>query len=197
MKTSETTKHIFAAMVQAQRTCGKLEKTGKNAHLRTSYSTLDDILRALLGPATAAGLAIMQYVDGENLATRVVHGESGEWVETQTPMMIAKRDAQGMGSAMTYARRYALSAMFALNDSQFDDDGEGAKTKAQAAVAKSSHVVTDTVSDELEAVRSLDWSDFASARVAALDILRDATDAQTKKAIIDFVQAKKDEAKNA
>jgi hypothetical protein len=79
---------------------------------------------------------------------------------------------------------------------------EARTNKAQEAVTKAAQIVIDNaeiahVGDDLAAVQSLDWSDFASARVAALDILHRAQDAQTQKAIIAFVQAKKEEVQNA
>jgi hypothetical protein len=57
------------------------------------------------------------------LTTRLVH-ESGEWIEDTATLPLPKNDPQGYGSAMTYARRYALSAITGLY--QDDDDGNAA-----------------------------------------------------------------------
>ncbi len=58
------------------------------------------------------------------LTTIIVHAESGEWMESSYVMPVAKQnDPQAMGSAITYARRYALASIFNLNQEESDDDG--------------------------------------------------------------------------
>jgi len=70
-------------------------------------------------------LAISQFPDGDALTTIIVHSESGEWMESSYVMPVAKQnDPQAMGSAMTYARRYALGSILNLN---IDDDDDGEK----------------------------------------------------------------------
>ena len=59
------------------------------------------------------------------LVTKLTHAESGQWESSLAVVQLPKADPQGMGSAMTYARRYALTAMLGMVTE--DDDGEGAK----------------------------------------------------------------------
>ena len=59
------------------------------------------------------------------LVTKLTHAESGQWQSSLAVVPLPKADPQGMGSAMTYARRYALTAMLGMVTE--DDDGEGAK----------------------------------------------------------------------
>jgi hypothetical protein len=70
-------------------------------------------------------LAISQFPDGNALTTIILHADSGEWMESSYVMPVAKQnDPQAMGSAMTYARRYALGSILNLN---IDDDDDGEK----------------------------------------------------------------------
>jgi hypothetical protein len=59
------------------------------------------------------------------LVTKLTHVESGQWQSSLAVVPLPKADPQGMGSAITYARRYALTAMLGMVTE--DDDGEGAK----------------------------------------------------------------------
>jgi hypothetical protein len=78
-------------------------------------------------PLSKNGLAVIQTVKGHGeglfLETDLVHS-SGEWKRGIIPLLLMKRDMQGLGSAITYARRYGLSAMVGV--AQDDDDGNDA-----------------------------------------------------------------------
>ena len=64
------------------------------------------------------------------LLTKLTHAESGQWQGSLTVVPLPKTDPQGMGSAITYARRYALTAMLGMITE--DDDGESARAGTQA-----------------------------------------------------------------
>jgi hypothetical protein len=63
------------------------------------------------------------------LTTRLTHAESGQWRASLAVVPLPKADPQGYGSCVTYARRYALTAMLGMVAG--DDDGEGAKITPQ------------------------------------------------------------------
>lgn len=116
---------IYSALVkaQAQMRAAELDKT--NPHYKSKYASLASVWDAIRKPLTDAGLAITQtfsHSDGVLLmVTRLVH-TSGESIESVYPINPSRADAQGMGSAITYARRYAISAMVGLTA---DDDDDG------------------------------------------------------------------------
>lgn len=60
------------------------------------------------------------------LRTRLIHSETGEFIESTMPLILAKNDPQGQGSAITYARRYALAAIFGVTGEK-DDDGNSSR----------------------------------------------------------------------
>jgi hypothetical protein len=63
--------------------------------------------------------------------TTILLHESGQWMRATHPVPVSKRDAQGVGSALTYARRQALQAMLVIAAQGEDDDGEGAVGRGQ------------------------------------------------------------------
>lgn len=116
-------KTLFAALADAQSQLKGAVKDSTNPHFKSRYADLESVIEAMRAPFAANGLAFMQTVsdDSQFLKTIIVH-DSGESFTTQVPLIITKNDMQGVGSAITYARRYGLAA--ACGISQTDDDGE-------------------------------------------------------------------------
>lgn len=98
-------------------------KNATNPHFRNSYADLGGILDAIRTPLAEQGLSVLQLLGENNITTMLLH-TSGEYIETTTPLVITKLDAQGFGSAVSYQRRYALSAILSL--AAQDDDGNAA-----------------------------------------------------------------------
>lgn len=122
MNTSDSITELAKAVVQFHGTIGKIPKTDKNPFFKSKYASLSTILGAISGPLTDSGLAVIQTPHGCNeLTTRLIH-LSGEWIEDTYTMTPTKNDPQGLGSAITYQRRYALGAILSLN---IDDDDDG------------------------------------------------------------------------
>lgn len=126
MKTSELINELSAALAKAQAEIKDAVKDATNPHFRNEYASLASVLDAVRDPLSKNGLSVMQAPKiadpGMILVTRLAHS-SGQWVESETPLMLVKQDMQGFGSALTYARRYALAALCGV--SQVDDDAEG------------------------------------------------------------------------
>ena len=116
---------IFAAVVALQSEINNPKKS-KQGH-GYKYAELAQIIELSREPLATNGLAVAQYctaIDGQNyLVTQMIH-LSGQWLRGYYPLekagMRAVNDAQQMGAAMTYARRYNLAAM--LGVAQEDDD---------------------------------------------------------------------------
>lgn len=132
MKLSEKFDEILPAMHKARSQFVKVKKDRQNTHLKNKYATLDSVLDAITPALTENKLMIMQ--DGERIEstmrveTTVIH-ISGQWAKFYFDIPIVKNDPQGVGSAFTYGRRYALAAAFGL--SQADDDAQIAVKSAQ------------------------------------------------------------------
>lgn len=129
-------KQIAAALVKAQRAFGPALKTSLNPHLKAKYADLSEVIGAVIDGLNANGIFLMQSThereDGVVVETVFVH-ESGEFLSAgKLHVPASKQDAQGFGSALTYARRYSLMA--ACGVAPEDDDANAAsKPKTQAA----------------------------------------------------------------
>jgi hypothetical protein len=125
MNKSESIKNIAGALVKFQASVSKVAKEANNPFFKSKYASLANILDTIQKPLSECGLAISQFPDGDALTTIIVHSESGEWMESSYVMPVVKQnDPQAMGSAITYARRYALGSILNLN---IDDDDDGEK----------------------------------------------------------------------
>lgn len=128
MRTSESIKHIAPALLAAQKQMTFAAKDSKNPHFKSTYAGLPQVIDAIKSPLNDNGITFIQTptipeVDDVRLVlvTRLLH-ESGEWIEDTAICPMPKQDPQGLGSAMTYLRRYSLAAICGLY--QDDDDGE-------------------------------------------------------------------------
>ena len=131
MLTSESITAIMPAFIKAQGNFAPALKKAENPHFKSKFVALDGVIDAVSDALRAEGIAIMQQTDvtengGTILISRLIH-ESGEWIAGRYPVHPVKSDPQGEGSALTYARRYALMALVGIAPE--DDDGNAA-TKA-------------------------------------------------------------------
>lgn len=119
---------LAAAMNKAQSKLKNPPKDSVNPHFRSKYADLATVRDAVTPALTENGLAVMQFPceldDAPALTTLLTH-TSGEWVETTIRLRPGKLDPQGVGSALTYARRYALQALAGVAADD-DDDGHAA-----------------------------------------------------------------------
>lgn len=125
---------IASAFVKAQKAFGPALKSSTNPHFRSRYADLSACVEAVIDALNANGIALMQKTyeckEGVMVETVFVH-ESGEVMESGLLHVPAvKHDAQGYGSALTYARRYSLMA--ACGIAPEDDDGNSASRRPEA-----------------------------------------------------------------
>jgi hypothetical protein len=127
-------KEISAALVKAQKEFGPALKTSSNPHFRSKYADLSACVEAVIDGLNNNGIFLMQPThlceDGVIVETLFIH-ESGEQMSAgKLHVPASKQDAQGYGSTLTYARRYALMA--ACGIAPEDDDGNAASKKPTA-----------------------------------------------------------------
>ena len=126
MQKSESIKNIAAALLTFQAKMEKIKKDSDNPFFKSKYASLSTILEHIQMPLAESGLSFSQLPDGEDcLTTILMHAESGEWIQSSFCISPVKKDPQATGSAITYARRYALGAILGLNIEE-DDDGNSA-----------------------------------------------------------------------
>lgn len=104
-----------------------------NPHFGSKFASLAAHIDAIIPTANKFGLNVIQEpvaADGQlALRTRVIHADTGEFYESTMPLAIEKPGPQAQGSAITYARRYALASIFGVVG-EADDDGNTAQSAA-------------------------------------------------------------------
>jgi len=120
MEKSQSITNLTKALAKFHSTVGKISKDAKNPFFKSSYASLSHILQEIQDPLEVSGLIISQWPNGDGLTTILLHSESGEYLQATYTMPVAKaNDPQALGSAISYARRYAVSSILSL---QIDDD---------------------------------------------------------------------------
>ena len=136
---------LFAALALAQAEVENATKGSVNPHFKSRYADLAEVLNTVRPVFSKHGIAIIQstgFSDGlVSVTTALVHKEGG-YVTSVASCTPAKMDAQGVGAATTYLRRYSLAA--ATGVAQEDDDGNSAAHNRPApAPAKPSNALLD------------------------------------------------------
>lgn len=133
---SETIGKLAEALSKAQAKIKGATKDTANPFFKSKYADLASVWDACRDALTANGLSIVQTmgdgVGGVTVITTLAHS-SGEWIRGSLTLKPVKEDPQGVGSAITYARRYALAAMVGVAPE--DDDGNAASGHANGKEA--------------------------------------------------------------
>ena len=122
---SEKIEKLAEALSKAQSELRGAKKDSVNPFFKSNYADLDTVIKSCFPQLTKYGLSVVQGTDidekgGFYITTMLMHN-SGQWIKSKLKMPITKPDAQGVGATITYARRFSLSAMVGI--AQTDDDG--------------------------------------------------------------------------
>ncbi len=136
MKKSETLTEFSKAFAKTQQEMKQPLKDASNPFFKSKYVPLENVVEAITESASKNGLSFTQFPSSDEngnvtVGTLVMHS-SGEWIEYDPiKMKPVKNDPQSIGSAITYAKRYALSAIFGITSDQDDDGNEATQAKKQ------------------------------------------------------------------
>jgi len=130
---SDATNELAGALAKAQGEMKPAVMNQKNPFFKNNYADLQSVWDSIRGPFAKNGLSVVQTVGidekGMVLETSILHS-SGQWISSALRLTPVKQDPQGVGSAITYARRYALSAIAGVCSDEDDDANHAAgKTK--------------------------------------------------------------------
>lgn len=120
---SDAINELVGALVKAQKEITPAIKESVNPFHNSKYADLSSIWNACRDALNSHGLAIVQAQYAGDLITTLLH-TSGQWMRGYTPIISKADNAQSLGSALTYARRYGLAAMVGVITE--DDDGNAA-----------------------------------------------------------------------
>jgi len=144
---------LAAALAKAQGVMTAAAMDRENPFFNSKYADLHSVWEACRGPLSSNGLAVIQRSEANGtqvVVETILAHSSGQWIAASLALQPKKDDPQGVGSALSYARRYGLAAMVGI--SQADDDANSAsgkdtkaagKTKAAPASKESGKKVSD------------------------------------------------------
>lgn len=127
MNKSENISELAKALSKAQAEMSGAKKSSNNPFFKSKYADLKEVIECVKEPFADNGLSFVQFPisnDGFAGVETVIMHSSGEWISNEYMLKVAKNDPQGIGSAITYARRYALQAACGVPSE--DDDAESA-----------------------------------------------------------------------
>lgn len=130
---------LMGALASAQAEIENASKTSANPHFKSRYADLAEVLNTCRPVLAKHGICIMQSTgfDGATVAvSTVLAHKSGGWVSSISSCVPARTDAQGIGAATTYLRRYSLAAIVGI--AQEDDDGQSAQHAGKPAPSRTS-----------------------------------------------------------
>lgn len=159
--TSQTIVALSVALLKFQSVATGVSKDGKNPHFKSKYATLENVIDTARPALQSAGLVFIQGLGAVSdntveVTTRLIHAESGEWMESTLQMPLGKRDPQGTGSAATYGLRYSLMAMLGMPAS--DDDAETSFERDKPSQSNRGHQSQQTKPDGRALYSSLEAS---------------------------------------
>jgi hypothetical protein len=127
-----TIPNLAKALAKARSEFPELVFDSTNPHFKNRYLSLKGLLNAIRPTLAANDLLIVQTVSNTggpspapSLTTRLIHTDSNEYIEDTMLLSAVKTDPQAQGSAVTYARRYAVVTLLDLVAEE-DDDGNAA-----------------------------------------------------------------------
>ena len=153
-------------MAKAQGAMKGAVKDSANPFFKSKYADLASVVEAIRAAFSANGLSYIQTVQSSELdevrvETMILHS-SGEWISCGVlALPVSKNDAQGYGSALTYARRYSLSA--AVGVAPEDDDGNAA-VAAKPTVDYTKHLVALAAAPSMSDLQAVFTTAYKSAQ---------------------------------
>ena len=146
MNKSETITEIAKALAKFQSEVSDPERTKENEFLKAKYVTLDSLLQTVRPVLSENGLSFLQVPSTSKeevtVVTVLLH-TSGEWFESDPfTLPLMKKDPQGVGSVVTYARRYSLSSILGV---AWDEDDDAQSNNETEVTKQILHEVTELV----------------------------------------------------
>jgi len=183
MDMSNANAALFGALATAQAEVENASKVAANPHFKSRYADLAEVLNTVRPVFARHGISIMQSTsfDGStvSVSTVLAHREGG-WASSCASCVPAKTDAQGIGAATTYLRRYALAAIAGI--AQEDDDGNSAQHAGRPAAVATRKADAERYLDARQALRDAGslselgavWRDLSAEARKALAEEKDA-----------------------
>tara|TARA_R110002020_G_scaffold258098_1_gene471774 strand:+ start:135 stop:638 length:504 start_codon:yes stop_codon:yes gene_type:complete len=116
---------LAEALAKAQSEMEGAKKESTNPFFKSSYADLHAVIKSAFPHLSKHGLSVSQgneMIMGAVCITTTLMHSSGQWLRSKVKLPVEKKTAQGIGAAITYGRRYGLSAIVGI--AQYDDDAQ-------------------------------------------------------------------------
>lgn len=182
MSHSEIINELAAALSKAQGEMQAAIKDKVNPFFKSSYADLGSVWDAARPVLSKYGLCVMQTTEitgdgGKIVMVTTLAHTSGQWMKSFLPLNPAKNDSQGIGAAITYLRRYSLSAIVGVVCDE-DDDGETDVGRGKTPVQN----------NQLKIQQPLAVEKLGKAEVVALTSLAQSLDEESNKSFLDWIK---------
>ena len=148
---SENLNELATALAKCQGELSPAIKDSSNPFFKSRYADLNAVWQSCRPALSKYGLAVIQTIQKDEgsivLVTTLVHS-SGQWIRSISPVPLLKSDPQALGSALTYMRRYSLSAIVGISTDD-DDDGERAMNRNGKPEEKKKELISQSQAAEL------------------------------------------------
>jgi hypothetical protein len=121
---------FLEALADLQDSVSKITKNADNPFFKSKYTDLNAIFEEVKPKIREKGFILIQTVLNNSLKTELIHIKTGEKLESYIDLLTVKPDMQQLGSAITYARRYAILPLLLIECE--DDDGNLASGKTKS-----------------------------------------------------------------
>jgi hypothetical protein len=174
MNKSDSIKELATALNLAQAEMSGAKKKAANPFFKSKYADMVSVVDAVRVPFCDNGLSYSQFPifrDNHVGVETILMHVSGEWISSELLLPMTKQDPQAAGSAITYAKRYALQAIAGIPSE--DDDGNAASAPSSKQAAPAAKVDGKALAAKYNAAPSDDaatamWNSFTTAEQAAV-----------------------------
>ena len=155
LKKSESIQNLSNAMAEFQKKIKQPLKDANNPFFKSQYVPLENVVEAITETGSQLGISFMQFASSDEtgsieVATLVMHS-TGEYIEFPPVRMKPESNKpQAVGSAITYAKRYALSAIFGITSDKDDDGNEATGLNKQVEKQPKQQVTQDDATVKIE-----------------------------------------------
>ena len=161
MEMSDSIAKLTEALAKAKEDMGTeiIGYDAQNPHFKNRFASLEACVKSINPSLSKQGLTLIQLPTGSHLINLLSH-KSGEWIRSSYKLNPVKNDPQGIGSALTYARRYSICAILNVSGGE-DDDAELAQGNVNSGGGSSSGKTPKQIFDELVGRKFKDAETFS------------------------------------
>ncbi len=184
MAQSEIINELAAALSKAQGEMQAAIKDKVNPFFKSSYADLGSVWDAARPVLSKYGLCVMQTTEINADASKIIMvttlaHTSGQWMKSYLPLNPSKNDSQGVGAALTYLRRYSLSAIVGVVCDE-DDDGE-------TAVGRGKQQSGHTINQQVQTISQNSLEKIGKAEIIALTTLIQSLDEESNNSFLGWI----------